>query len=204
MSSALQCTINHFDREENPMSASLTLPCGLRLPNRIVKVAMEECLADFGGGRPTEGHSRLYEIWARGEWGMVITGQDVVCSSRPSPVCSFSRLTAFSSLLFLSRRQRPDRLFFSLHPLGPRHPVDTSLRNVFRRPSGVDLARSSLQRCRVPLRHEPLRLLEDTPDRPALPPRSSISTLLSTRLLSSTFSVRDQGQLEGGLPRGSL
>ena len=98
---------NNVDDEEeegegelNPMSSSLLLPCGLLLPNRIVKVGsypadrslrvlanlripmqlpMEECLAPFGGsGSPNEAHARLYELWARGGWGMVITGRTLV------------------------------------------------------------------------------------------------------------------------------
>lgn len=35
---------------------------------------MAECLAAFGGGPPSSGHRRLYERWAEGDWGMVITG----------------------------------------------------------------------------------------------------------------------------------
>lgn len=81
-------------QSENPMATPLVLPCGLTLPNRLVKVgvlatrllrlhadvffllqvAMAECLSGFGGGPPTEGHSRLYELWARGGWGLVISG----------------------------------------------------------------------------------------------------------------------------------
>ncbi|CDZ97655.1 NADH:flavin oxidoreductase/12-oxophytodienoate reductase [Phaffia rhodozyma] len=60
---------------ENPLESSLRFPfSGYLLPNRLVKVAMAECLTVFGGGPPTEGHHRIYRSWARGGWGMIISG----------------------------------------------------------------------------------------------------------------------------------
>ncbi|KAG8919531.1 hypothetical protein FRC01_001240, partial [Tulasnella sp. 417] len=50
------------------------LPCGLVLPNRLVKAAMYESLADFGGGPPNSQHFKLYSQWGNGGWGMLITG----------------------------------------------------------------------------------------------------------------------------------
>lgn len=52
----------------------LTLSCGLRLPNRIVKAAMAEQLAD-ASGLPNERHFGVYKNWAEGGFGMVITGK---------------------------------------------------------------------------------------------------------------------------------
>ena len=55
------------------LSTPLVLPCGAVLPNRIVKSAMTEGLAD-PAGRATEEHVRLYRRWARGGTGMLLTG----------------------------------------------------------------------------------------------------------------------------------
>ncbi|GAA6049656.1 hypothetical protein JCM3770_005055 [Rhodotorula araucariae] len=43
------------------------LPCGRVLPNRLVKAAMEEML-------PADLQEALYEVWAEGGWGMLISG----------------------------------------------------------------------------------------------------------------------------------
>lgn len=70
---------------------SLTLPNGIRVPNRLVKVrntiaqaflrsnfrtqaAMAEGIG-LGGGPPQPNHLRLYEQWAQGGWGMIISGE---------------------------------------------------------------------------------------------------------------------------------
>ncbi|GAA5908252.1 hypothetical protein JCM6882_006783 [Rhodosporidiobolus microsporus] len=58
-----QCTI---------LGQPVTLPCGLVLPNKLIKVAMEEMLGE--GGRPSELLEALYETWAEGGWGMVLSG----------------------------------------------------------------------------------------------------------------------------------
>ena len=55
------------------LAEPLTLPCGHVLPNRLAKAAMSEVLAGPGGA-PTEGHVRLYERWARGGAGLLLTG----------------------------------------------------------------------------------------------------------------------------------
>lgn len=83
------------DAEQAALLAQpVTLPCGLVLPNRLVKVrnslavsaslskadgslcsqaAMEEVLGTLEGD-PSEKDSRLYAEWAKGGWGLVITG----------------------------------------------------------------------------------------------------------------------------------
>ncbi|CAE6501803.1 unnamed protein product [Rhizoctonia solani] len=63
------------------MNDSLLLPCGRELRNRLVKAAMYEAMADFGGGPPTRQHCEIYSKWAAGGWGMVITGNVQVCQS---------------------------------------------------------------------------------------------------------------------------
>ena len=59
----------------------LTLPNGATLPNRLAKAAMEENMADQASGLgqvPGERLVRLYERWARGGVGMMITGNVMV------------------------------------------------------------------------------------------------------------------------------
>lgn len=51
----------------------LTLKCGLTLPNRLVKAAMAEWLAD-SHHLPSERLAALYKHWSEGGWGMIITG----------------------------------------------------------------------------------------------------------------------------------
>lgn len=53
--------------------SGLTLPNGAKVPNRLVKAAMEEGIGT-GGGLPGKHHQRLYARWAEGGWGMIITG----------------------------------------------------------------------------------------------------------------------------------
>ncbi|MFN8732202.1 MAG: NADH:flavin oxidoreductase, partial [Hyphomonadaceae bacterium] len=74
----------------------LTLPCGAVLKNRLAKAAMTEGLAD-SRGVPTMGLVRLYNGWAQGGCGLLITGNvvidadhlerpgNVVLSGTPSP-----------------------------------------------------------------------------------------------------------------------
>lgn len=63
------------------MSASLReplrLPCGRMLPNRLLKSAMTEGLAD-ASGRPQPAHQRLYRLWAEGGTGTLVSGNVMV------------------------------------------------------------------------------------------------------------------------------
>jgi 2,4-dienoyl-CoA reductase-like NADH-dependent reductase (Old Yellow Enzyme family) len=58
------------------LTSTVSLPCGLVLPNRLAKAAMTEGLAT--DMRPNAGHIRLYERWARTGAGLHITGNVVV------------------------------------------------------------------------------------------------------------------------------
>ncbi|KAH8113757.1 FMN-linked oxidoreductase [Phellopilus nigrolimitatus] len=58
----------------NEVLSPITLPCGRTLANRLVKAAMYEHLAPLLGGPPTAAHHALYAVWARGGWGMIVTG----------------------------------------------------------------------------------------------------------------------------------
>lgn len=55
----------------------LTLPNGTSIPNRIAKAAMEENMADADHA-PSDGLIRLYDAWARGGAGLIITGNVMI------------------------------------------------------------------------------------------------------------------------------
>lgn len=59
------------------LDSTLTLPCGLTLPNRIAKAGMSEQLGDRHGS-PTPELEQLYAAWARGGAGLLITGNVMV------------------------------------------------------------------------------------------------------------------------------
>lgn len=61
----------------SPIFQPLTLPNGRRLPNRLVKAAMEEGLAE-AGQVPGAGFVRLYRRWAKGGVGLMLTGNVMV------------------------------------------------------------------------------------------------------------------------------
>ncbi|KAF7553529.1 hypothetical protein G7Z17_g3555 [Cylindrodendrum hubeiense] len=49
------------------------LACGLTLPNRFAKAAMAEKMDD-GSNVPSDAIIRVYKEWAKGGWGLIITG----------------------------------------------------------------------------------------------------------------------------------
>ncbi|TQS33383.1 hypothetical protein Golomagni_06274 [Golovinomyces magnicellulatus] len=59
------------------ISKPLTLPCGLTLPNRLIKSALAESWADKDR-LPSKGLIEAYGTWAEGGWGMVVTGNVMV------------------------------------------------------------------------------------------------------------------------------
>ena len=59
------------------LASALVLPCGLRVSNRIVKASMTERLAGFGG-MPTAELVRLYQRFAGGGAGLLLTGNVMV------------------------------------------------------------------------------------------------------------------------------
>jgi len=52
----------------------IELQCGLALPNRLVKAAMAEAFAVDNRFPNSEACLTAYREWARGGWGMLITG----------------------------------------------------------------------------------------------------------------------------------
>ncbi|KAF8761855.1 NADH:flavin oxidoreductase / NADH oxidase family [Rhizoctonia solani] len=95
------------------MDDSVTLPCGKQLRNRLVKAAMYEAMANFGGGPPTQQHYELYSRWATGGWGMIITGGRNPWTPPSAP--SAQPMTPREGIL--------SRLVFSIL-FQPPHPLD--------------------------------------------------------------------------------
>ncbi|GAA5991482.1 hypothetical protein JCM5350_001627 [Sporobolomyces pararoseus] len=54
------------------LANSIDLPCGRRIPNRLVKAAMEELMS--ADRLPDERFERLYRAWSDGGFGMIISG----------------------------------------------------------------------------------------------------------------------------------
>ena len=59
----------------------LTLPCGLVLPNRIMKAALSEGMADKRKA-PDIRMERLYTTWGKGGYGLILTGNVMVDGSQ--------------------------------------------------------------------------------------------------------------------------
>lgn len=59
------------------LGEALTLPCGAQLPNRLLKSAMTEGLAD-PLGRATPQHCTLYRRWSEGGVGTLVSGNIMV------------------------------------------------------------------------------------------------------------------------------
>lgn len=59
------------------VGSTLTLPCGVTLPNRIAKAATSEQLGDIDGS-PSQTLTRLYSAWGRGGAGLLITGNVMI------------------------------------------------------------------------------------------------------------------------------
>lgn len=55
----------------------LTLPCGLVLPNRIMKAALSEGMANKWNA-PDQRLERLYTTWGKGGYGLILTGNVMV------------------------------------------------------------------------------------------------------------------------------
>ncbi|EME43373.1 hypothetical protein DOTSEDRAFT_72697 [Dothistroma septosporum NZE10] len=74
------------------ISQPLTLPCGLTLPNRLVKCPMQETLAEPPNfDPPVEKFQHLYEKWSDSQYGLLITGQvqvDIRYFSIAGDVCT--------------------------------------------------------------------------------------------------------------------
>lgn len=74
------------------IATPLTLPCGLTLPNRLVKCPMQETLAEEPNfDPPIDKFRNIYKTWAESEYGLIITGQvqiDIRFFSIAGDVCT--------------------------------------------------------------------------------------------------------------------
>lgn len=69
---AVEATKSAIDLIAQP----LTLPCGLTLPNRLVKCPMQETLAEEPNfDPPIAKFKNLYKTWSESQYGLLITGQ---------------------------------------------------------------------------------------------------------------------------------
>ncbi len=59
------------------LNTPLRLPCGVEMPNRLLKSAMTEGLAD-DHDRATRRHETLYRCWAQGGTGTLVTGNVMI------------------------------------------------------------------------------------------------------------------------------
>jgi len=62
---------------QSPLSQPLELPNTSRIPNRLAKAAMEEGLSEYGQV-PGQELEVLYERWARGGFGLILTGNVMI------------------------------------------------------------------------------------------------------------------------------
>lgn len=62
---------------QTQIARPLTLPCGVTLPNRLLKSAMTEGLADYAD-HATERHAALYKRWSEGGTGTLVTGNVMI------------------------------------------------------------------------------------------------------------------------------
>ncbi|PLW48053.1 hypothetical protein PCASD_03597 [Puccinia coronata f. sp. avenae] len=61
----------------NAIHQPIRLPCGLELPNRLVKAAMAPCFSRTG--EPTVKHCRLYRQWSQDQFGLLVAENVQVC-----------------------------------------------------------------------------------------------------------------------------
>jgi 2,4-dienoyl-CoA reductase-like NADH-dependent reductase (Old Yellow Enzyme family) len=117
------------------IEASLTLPCGQTLPNRLAKSATQEGLAD-ARGLPSASLETLYRRWSLGGAGLLITGDvmidrrhmerpgNVVVESRAglAALKAWAAAGTFNGNHFWMQINHPGRqtpLPFNPHPLAP-------------------------------------------------------------------------------------
>ncbi|KAJ7635103.1 hypothetical protein FB45DRAFT_910774 [Roridomyces roridus] len=72
---------------EDAIFSPITLPSGVVLSNRLVKVALYEHLAKLFGGPPNSYHFQVYKRWSQHDWAMILTGNvqvmpDHICLGR--------------------------------------------------------------------------------------------------------------------------
>ena len=131
-------TITTAPADTTVLAQPLRLPCGLVLPNRILKAAMTEGLANVWTGDVTPALIRLYQRWAEGGAGTLVTGllsieRGVVVPGIPSVALDSRTDTALLRQWAAGVHRRDTRLIGQvLHPgrqatvFAARHPVAPS------------------------------------------------------------------------------
>lgn len=136
---------------ENHIGSPLTLPCGAVIKNRLFKSAMSEIMGD-SSNNPTVALSRLYERWAQGGTGILVTGNVMVdkrALGEPKNVVLendrylslFSQWAASGKKngahiwMQLNHPGRQSPAFLSPHPVAPSAiPYTSDLRHIFNTP----------------------------------------------------------------------
>lgn len=136
------------------LSDPLTLPCGLTLPNRIVKAAMTEALAD-GDNNPTQRLDRLYEQFAAGGPGMLLTGNVMVdrrhlerarnvvvdgATDRTALRRYAAACVSVPTIVQVSHPGRQTTRVVQPRPVGPSRAAAVGMAGLFAKPRGLTLA----------------------------------------------------------------
>jgi 2,4-dienoyl-CoA reductase-like NADH-dependent reductase (Old Yellow Enzyme family) len=117
------------------LNSPLSLPCGITLPNRLVKSAMTERISN-ANFEPTDEHERLYKKWAETGAGLLITGNVIidrnhlesagnVCFDDENMIPKISKWAAAAKTknnqvwVQISHAGRQSNRFSNLHPLAP-------------------------------------------------------------------------------------
>ncbi|GAA4822948.1 NADH:flavin oxidoreductase/NADH oxidase family protein [Actinomycetospora corticicola] len=135
------------------LSEPLPLPCGAVLPNRLVRAAMTESIADRHGDASPR-HERLYRAAAEGGPGLVITGNVMVDRAhleraRNVVVDSWTddaalrrwaqAASAVPTIVQLSHPGRQTTRFVNPHPVGPSTGPAVALGGAYARPRGLSV-----------------------------------------------------------------
>lgn len=136
----------------SPLAQPLPLPCGLTLPNRLVKAALAEQMADSQQLPTPAQFNRTYGAWADGGWGMILTGNvqvderylggpdDNVIDASAS-LSEKQVLEAYRNLANVCRRAGTPTIVQINHP-GRQSPLGAGKRSMFSKslaPSAIPL-----------------------------------------------------------------
>jgi 2,4-dienoyl-CoA reductase-like NADH-dependent reductase (Old Yellow Enzyme family) len=136
------------------LSDPLTLPCGLMLPNRIVKAAMTEALAD-ADNNPTPRLDRLYEQFAAGRPGMLLTGNVMVdrrhlerarnvvvddATDREALRRYAAACAPVPTIVQISHPGRQTTRVVQPRPVGPSRAAAVGMAGLFAKPRGLSLS----------------------------------------------------------------
>lgn len=148
--------VNHLYKDtsmnnDNHIGSPLTLPCGVVVKNRLFKSAMSEIMGN-PDNKPTPSLFRLYERWAQGGTGLLVTGnvmvdkralgepQNVVLENNQdldlfSQWAECGKKNGAHLWMQLNHPGRQSPAFLSPHPVAPSAiPYQSDLRHVFNTP----------------------------------------------------------------------